>query len=803
MATPSIASGLSTFRKGRFVSDARSGDVLWTNGIDYPRRYRTGAAAMDLAGIFAPETAPSMSNPAGGSLSAGDYVCYYRYVESRDDRSVDLFSNFSPATTNTAAANDYHSWGASSDLEISSQSRVTHVELFTNTIGQTTTFYRRVRIGAAGTITGLAVNAGVSYTLTTLEKHGLVAGARIKITAAGTYTGNAATDLAANAYLIVTSAPTAYTFTVLAADTTSTNPTGTLASGTPTWATVGYRKTAAGAGGDTTSDADVVAETFAYYLVQPFTDDANLPSAMRHTPPPDFMSVAVFYNDRMHYLAPVRYTQGTISMTAGDETVTGSGTAFTAAMVGRVILPEGSTRPYTVASVTNGTSLELTEKAIASVTAGSDYSIYPLPKEFITVYASERDLGESVPRTNDIPLQQVVDDHDDIVGGFPLGSSLFIVMRRQIHRIWYESQEVFEARASFVAMRGAFNQSCHDVFEKVVYLMDEFGCWRFTGGGEPDPISGPLQNLFRDGTVDFSRSHQFHVRVDPNQQCVYFFVHYTGDAVGLPHRWAKYNLRTAAWWTGSGVHGFGASCWGELDGRQRLLVGGEDDRVYVMHEGLSDHLATAVRGVVVSGSGTTVVIPAAGISLDDWARASVAILHKATGLCEVRKVTGNTATSGGGNVTITTAAWSETPRAGDIVTVGGIVAGGKTGAFDLVGGDQGEGGNERGSRIYFEPTTNAGEILLAQWYDYDTEAAPFGYPDNPGTGARTLEGTAWLEIDTIAVQEEVRNSGYQKLPIVGQTGDSGRSRRSVQIEVYAIQGLDAIAIDELIAEGVA
>lgn len=801
MTTPTIESNLSTFRRGRFASDPRSGDAFWSNGLDRPRRYRLGAATMDLAGIDAPAAAPAIASPTGGSLSAGDYVCYYRYVESRGDRAVDLFSNFSAGTTHTAAASDYLTWGVASDLSISDQSRVTHIELFTNTIGQTTTFYRRLRVGAKGTITGIAVSAGVSYTVTTREKHDLVAGARIKITAAGTYSGNAGTDFAANAYLIVTSV-TDYTFTVLAADTTSTSPGGSLDSGEPTYATTGFTKTAAGAGGDTTSDATLISESFAYFLVQPYVSDSNQPSAQRHTPPPDYMSVAVWYNDRMHWLAPIRYTEGTVTLTEGDATVTGAGTAFTEEMVGRLLCIDGSARPYRIASWTAVDELELTEQAEADV-ASAAYAIYADPKEDVTVYASERDLAESVPTTNDIPIQQAVNDHDGLVGGFPLGASLFVVMRRQIHRIWYSSQEVFEAKASLVALRGAFNQECHDMFEGVVYLMDEFGCWRFTGDGAPDPISGPLQNLFRDGTIDFSRSYQFHVRVDPNQQCVYFFVHYTTDAAGQPRRCAKYNLRTAAWTPASYVHQFGASAWAEVSGRMRLVAGGEDDHVYVLNEGLSDHLATAVRGVAVSGSGTTVTIPAAGIAMDDWKRASVAVLHLATGTCEKRKITTNGATDGSGNVQITTAAWDETPAAGDIVTVGGILATGKTGAFDLVGGEAGGEDNERGSRIYYQPTTNNGELLLRQWYDYDTAPTDFGYPDNPGLGARTLEGTSWLSIDTTYAQGESTNCGYERLAVSGQTTDGARSKRSVQIEIAAIQGLDAMIVDELVAEGVA
>lgn len=69
------------------------------------------------------------------------------------------------------------------------------------------------------------------------------------------------------------------------------------------------------------------------------------------------------------------YTTGTISLTQGSATVTGSGTTFTSAMVGRRILPSGSTRSYKITAYSSSTSITIESVYEGSTISGVSYSI--------------------------------------------------------------------------------------------------------------------------------------------------------------------------------------------------------------------------------------------------------------------------------------------------------------------------------------------------------------------------------------------------------------------------------------------
>lgn len=69
------------------------------------------------------------------------------------------------------------------------------------------------------------------------------------------------------------------------------------------------------------------------------------------------------------------YTTGTITLTNGDATVTGSGTTFTAAMVGRWLQSTDDKEWYRIASFTNTTSIELEHAFQGTTAAGASYKI--------------------------------------------------------------------------------------------------------------------------------------------------------------------------------------------------------------------------------------------------------------------------------------------------------------------------------------------------------------------------------------------------------------------------------------------
>ncbi len=71
------------------------------------------------------------------------------------------------------------------------------------------------------------------------------------------------------------------------------------------------------------------------------------------------------------------YSAGTVSVTNGDATVTGTGTAFSANVnAGDRFRVDGDDTSYVVSSITNDTSLELTTNYIGTTATGKSYSIF-------------------------------------------------------------------------------------------------------------------------------------------------------------------------------------------------------------------------------------------------------------------------------------------------------------------------------------------------------------------------------------------------------------------------------------------
>lgn len=96
------------------------------------------------------------------------------------------------------------------------------------------------------------------------------------------------------------------------------------------------------------------------------------------TPSVSAKTIQVVYNQHVKNLSASNYATGTITVTNGDATITGSGTTFTAAMAGRAIkLPDGYW--YDIASYTSATSLEIAMNYEGSTSAGESYTIAEVP----------------------------------------------------------------------------------------------------------------------------------------------------------------------------------------------------------------------------------------------------------------------------------------------------------------------------------------------------------------------------------------------------------------------------------------
>lgn len=86
------------------------------------------------------------------------------------------------------------------------------------------------------------------------------------------------------------------------------------------------------------------------------------------------------YTYRLKDMTQDDYATGTISLTNASQTVTGSSTTFTAAMVGRWLIPTTDQYPYRISAYSSATSLTLENYFQGSTISGDAYTIGETPE---------------------------------------------------------------------------------------------------------------------------------------------------------------------------------------------------------------------------------------------------------------------------------------------------------------------------------------------------------------------------------------------------------------------------------------
>lgn len=190
-----------------------------------------------------------------------------------------------------------------------------------------------------------------------------------------------------------------------------------------------------------------------------------------------------------------------------------------------------------------------------------------------SLYYSEIDEPESVPEANELVVQENTDLPDAIVALVPMGSMLLIAQSSHIYRLMYVAQPVLDASITLVANRGALNSRCWATMAGVAFMVDSIGMYAFDGNQEQS-ISVPVDNYWRDGLIDLSKSAKFHVDADHLTRTVRFY--YCRSADSEPTRALCYCAATQAWWEESYATPVTASTGAMLGGQLRRALGGSD-----------------------------------------------------------------------------------------------------------------------------------------------------------------------------------------------------------------------------------
>lgn len=442
----------------------------------------------------------------------------------------------------------------------------------------------------------------------------------------------------------------------------------------------------------------------------------DMPYAARFAPPPNHKSIVHNHLGRVFAAGEASITRGNAAASPGSDKVQGIGTDWPASVSGRFFYLPGATRPYEIASCNPATQvLTLTEPYRDQGTTHDGYAIRSAPAERKVVYYSEPAQPEAWPPWNAFA---VPDDSDEVVGLSSREGILWILERRHIYRFTHQD-DPSQGSCFLVAYRGAINNRCVVQADDAAYILDEAGIYAFSGG-QCDPISTPIQSVFRPGgddtgmAVDWSADTTlWHAVHDPTRDLIRWFVRMVGDE-GIRHA-ICYETRRKRWWVERYPFEATASCTGNLAAR-RALVGSTARRVLCLGEGSADLVADgqAIRGRVVSADLVSLTDPAASFP-PTLVGAPVSIVG-GTGAGQQRVIAATSATE-----LAIVQPWDVAPDATSVYQVGGVDWALRTGWFEYA--HEQEQGNNRDIAIVYKPTDSEAEVVLRVYHDHgDAEA---------------------------------------------------------------------------------
>lgn len=302
------------------------------------------------------------------------------------------------------------------------------------------------------------------------------------------------------------------------------------------------------------------------------------PNANRFGVPPTNMSVVQFYCNRSWWSVPAEYSDGSVSISDGGTTVTGTSTNWSSNMEGSQFwTPIGEAN---ISDVNSATELILSTSLAG---ASASYKILPDSSEYDAVYFSEDGEPESVHANNKIVTYP---DGDRMTGSMPVYGYLFLLKSAHIYRMNTCSDPRSDTNVELVAERGCLNQRCWTRAEGMAFLMDRQGMYLFSGS-TTQAISGPIQDYIRD-TINWSASKWFHVTHDKRRELIMFFVALNSDT--RPKHVLTFDYRSQRWALESHGTNLHSSCEMLLSEAPRVAAGtGDETAAQLLDQGTTDN----------------------------------------------------------------------------------------------------------------------------------------------------------------------------------------------------------------------
>ena len=531
-----------------------------------------------------------------------------------------------------------------------------------------------------------------------------------------------------------------------------------------------------------TSEDSVLARGFAVPLTYG-TDD--LPYANRNGVPPSHKSVVVSHKGRIYATADAEYSAGHAEVLFNRTQVQGVGTDWRKTFVGRSIYLDGAVAFYGITDVDEVAQvLTLDRLFFDAPRAFTTYTIRPESGERRLVYYTEPGLAESWPAYNALAIPET---NDTIVGLLSLGQYLYILERRNIHRLTFQGDPQ-DGYTFLSATRGSINNRTYAVADNKTYFLDEIGIHKFDGQ-DSEAISQPIQNIFQtdgfsDLEVDWGADQTlWHAAHDPVRDTIRWFVNMVGYS-DLFHA-ICYNYRTDRWWLEEYPTAMTASTNATF-GARRSLCGTDARRILCLSEGSYDGVdgTGTMRGFPTSANSTSITDSSASFGSVEGAPITIV---EGAGRGQTRIIASVTATT----VEIVLP-WATTPDTTSVYQIGGIPWRWRSGWFRFVDHEE---DMARDVELVFKPTGVATTLDLLLYYDHATDPRVWAR-DIDQDGVRTIAGDPHITVDMDA------KLGWARQRIGGHAGTYASGDTFVSLEMGGVQAGGPVRISQVVLNDV-
>lgn len=294
-------------------------------------------------------------------------------------------------------------------------------------------------------------------------------------------------------------------------------------------------------------------------------------------------------------------TGGTVNIvgsdTTTDEELFDPDRPFYAAMP--VVLPNGGLNAYRFGVPRNDMAVcaAFGDRLWYAVSTSGEYAN--------SVFFSEYDEFESCPAENEVAIQNNQKSTDSLTGLVPFSIYLLCMQNAHCYGLSYNTDPAVDASISLLANRGMLSQGCHDLFDDMLYAMDERGIYKMNGSGAVESLSENIRNYFDNNLLDLSYRKRFFLKVDQRTSILRAFVVTKGSNAVSPNIALCYHINLKTWWTESWPNGMTCSVdYRKAAAEQDQPAYGAVDGDIYREGGVRDYPYRSIRSVTITNGGS-------------------------------------------------------------------------------------------------------------------------------------------------------------------------------------------------------